>query len=103
MKKTLALLALTLSLMAQEGFDFKTLDKLGVNSTNKTNITLNGDMLKLASGFLGTGAEADNLKPLVDSLKGNTRGVELTYFTSDDRLLVNGAPEKPATSRLRKK
>jgi lipopolysaccharide export system protein LptA len=40
---------------------------------------------------------------LVDSLKGNTRGVELTYFTSDDRLLVNGAPEKPATSRLRKK
>src|SRR5260370_80893 len=40
---------------------------------------------------------------LVDSLKGNTRGVELTYFTTDDRLLVNGAPEKPATSRLRKK
>jgi len=40
---------------------------------------------------------------LVDSVKGNTRGVELTYFTGDDRLLVNGAPEKPATSRLRKK
>jgi lipopolysaccharide export system protein LptA len=40
---------------------------------------------------------------LVDSVKGNTHGVELTYFTSDDRLLVNGAPEKPATSRLRKK
>jgi len=40
---------------------------------------------------------------LVDSLKGNTRGDELTYFSSDDRLLVNGAPERPATSRLRRK
>jgi lipopolysaccharide export system protein LptA len=40
---------------------------------------------------------------LVDSLKGNTRGDELTYFSSDDKLLVNGAPERPATSRLRRK
>src|SRR5262249_47552466 len=40
---------------------------------------------------------------LVDSLKGNTGGAELTYFTGDDRLLVNGAPERPASSRLRRK
>jgi lipopolysaccharide export system protein LptA len=40
---------------------------------------------------------------LADSLKGTTRGAELTYFTGDDRLLVNGAPERPATSRLRRK
>src|SRR5206468_1407934 len=40
---------------------------------------------------------------LIDSLKGNTRGSELTYFTGDDRLLVNGAPERPAKSRLRRK
>jgi lipopolysaccharide export system protein LptA len=39
---------------------------------------------------------------LADSIKGNTRGDELTYFSGDDRLLVNGAPERPATSRLRK-
>ncbi len=39
---------------------------------------------------------------LVDSLKGNTRGDELTYFSGDDRLLVNGAPDRPATSRLRR-
>jgi hypothetical protein len=70
MKKTLALLALALPLVAQEGFDFSALDKLGANSKNKTNINLNGDMLKLASGFLGAGKDADALKPLVQSLKG---------------------------------
>jgi lipopolysaccharide export system protein LptA len=40
---------------------------------------------------------------LVDSLKGNTHGAELTYFTGDDRLFVNGAPEQPAQSRIRRK
>jgi lipopolysaccharide export system protein LptA len=40
---------------------------------------------------------------LVDSLKGNTHGAELTYFASDDRLFVNGAPEQPAQSRIRRK
>jgi len=40
----------------------------------------------------------------VDSLKGNnTRGVELTYYANDDRLLVNGSPEQPAKSRIRRK
>jgi lipopolysaccharide export system protein LptA len=40
---------------------------------------------------------------LNDSQKGITRGEELTYFSGDDRLLVNGAPAAPASSRLRKK
>jgi lipopolysaccharide export system protein LptA len=41
---------------------------------------------------------------LVDSLKGNTtHGAELTYFAGDDRLFVNGAPEQPAQSRIRRK
>jgi lipopolysaccharide export system protein LptA len=40
---------------------------------------------------------------LVDSLKGNTHGAELTYFASDDRLFVNGAPEQPAQSHIRRK
>lgn len=40
---------------------------------------------------------------MVDSLKGNTHGRELTYFANDDRLLVNGSPDQPAQSRLRRK
>jgi lipopolysaccharide export system protein LptA len=46
---------------------------------------------------------------LADTLRGNTRGAELTYFADDDRLLVNGAPAangapaKPAASRVKGK
>jgi lipopolysaccharide export system protein LptA len=40
---------------------------------------------------------------LVDSLRGNTRGAELVYFTDDDRLLVNGSPAHPVISRIRRK
>ncbi len=38
-----------------------------------------------------------------DSLRGNTRGSELTYFSNDDRLLVNGSAAKPAISHIRRK
>ena len=40
---------------------------------------------------------------LVDSLKGDAHGTELTYFANDDRLLVNGSSDQPATSRIRRK
>jgi lipopolysaccharide export system protein LptA len=40
---------------------------------------------------------------LVDSLKGETRGRELTWFANNDRLLVNGVESRPADSILRKK
>ena len=40
---------------------------------------------------------------LTDSVKGSAQGSELTYYASDDRLLVNGAPEQPAKSRIRRK
>jgi lipopolysaccharide export system protein LptA len=40
---------------------------------------------------------------LIDSARGQTRGAQLTYFANDDRLLVNGAPERPAVSRIRRK
>ena len=53
MKNILIMALLALPLAAQDRFDFKTLDKLGANSKNHTNITLDGGMLKLASGFLG--------------------------------------------------
>jgi lipopolysaccharide export system protein LptA len=39
----------------------------------------------------------------VDSLKGQTRGNQLTWFANSDRLLVNGAESRPADSLLRKK
>jgi lipopolysaccharide export system protein LptA len=38
-----------------------------------------------------------------DSVRGNTRGSKLTWFSKDDRLLVNGVEKEPANSRLRRK
>jgi lipopolysaccharide export system protein LptA len=40
---------------------------------------------------------------LNDSKRGNTRGDKLTWFTGDDRLIIEGAPEKKSQSHLRKK
>ncbi len=40
---------------------------------------------------------------LVDSLKGQTRGKQLTWWANNDRLLVNGIESKPVDSLLRKK
>jgi len=39
----------------------------------------------------------------IDSLRGNTRGTELTYFVNDDRLLVTGGPGARTASRLLRK
>ena len=38
-----------------------------------------------------------------DSRDGTVRGDELTYYPNDDRLLVTGAPDRPAKSRIRRK
>jgi lipopolysaccharide export system protein LptA len=40
---------------------------------------------------------------LNDTVRGNTRGAQLTYYVDDDRLLVDGAPSQPAASRVRGK
>lgn len=65
-----ALFAVTPGLVAQE-FDFKTLDKLGANAKSSTNVTLDGDMLKMAAGFLGKGdKDSAAVKSVVDGLKG---------------------------------
>jgi lipopolysaccharide export system protein LptA len=40
---------------------------------------------------------------LNDSKRGNTAGEKLTYYTDNNRLEIEGAPEKKATSHLRKK
>ena len=47
------LFAAAIPAFAQQNFDFKSLDKLGANATGSTNITLEGDTLKLATSFLG--------------------------------------------------
>lgn len=53
MKTAWILFAAALPAFAQQNFDFKLLDKLGANATGSTNITLEGDVLKLATSFLG--------------------------------------------------
>jgi lipopolysaccharide export system protein LptA len=40
---------------------------------------------------------------LDDTKRGNTRGSKLTWFTDDDRLVIEGAPEKKGQSHIRKK
>ncbi len=40
---------------------------------------------------------------LVDSLKGQTRGKQLTWWSNNDRLLVNGVENRPADTLYRKK
>ncbi len=40
---------------------------------------------------------------LVDSVTGQTRGRQLTWWANNDRLLVNGVENRPADSLLRKK
>jgi hypothetical protein len=67
MKKTvLILLAGAMGSFAQQGFDFKSLDKLGANATESANITLEGNTLKLATAFLGD----KDAKDVASKLKG---------------------------------
>jgi len=62
MKTAWILFAAAIPVFAQQNFDFKQLDKLGANATESTNITLEGDTLKLATSFLGD--DAGSLKNL---------------------------------------
>jgi len=39
----------------------------------------------------------------IDSTRGTTRGRKLTWYSSDDKLLVNGEPQQPVKSVLHKK
>lgn len=69
MKRILVAFALALPLAAQQGFDFKSLDKLSASAKESTNITLEGQTLKLAANFLGDDKDAAALKSLVANLK----------------------------------
>ena len=66
MKKMLFLLAAALPALAQQNFDFKTLDKLSAKAKESNNITLDGDTLKLATGLLSD--DQDSVKALANNL-----------------------------------
>jgi hypothetical protein len=70
MKKILILLAAAVTAFATPPFDFKQLDKLGVNAKESTNLTLDGPVLKMASGLMGKSKDADSVKSLIDGLNG---------------------------------
>jgi len=53
MKMTWILIAAAIPALAQQNFDFKSLDKIGANARESTNITLEGDTLKLATSIFG--------------------------------------------------
>jgi hypothetical protein len=53
MKITWILIAAAMPALAQQNFDFKSLDKIGANATDSTNISLEGDTLKLATSIFG--------------------------------------------------
>lgn len=53
MKMTWIMIAAAMPALAQQNFDFKSLDKIGANATESTNITLEGDTLKLATSMFG--------------------------------------------------
>ena len=64
------LFALAFPLFAQQGFDFKTLDPLAANATDKTVVTLDADMLKMAANFIGSDPkDSASIKSLIGNLK----------------------------------
>lgn len=69
-KRWIILLAAAIPALAQQNFDFKTLDKLGAKAKGSTNITLDGSTLKLAGNFLGGDDDKNAVKSLVNNLKG---------------------------------
>ena len=40
---------------------------------------------------------------IVDSIRGVTKGKQITYYSGDDRLLVEGEYKRPAFSKMIKK
>jgi hypothetical protein len=90
MRKTLTLFAFALPLFAQQspaqqspaqqGFDFRTLDSLAANATNRTVVTLEADMLKMAANFLGA---EDKDSAAIKSLIGKIKGIYVREFEYD--------------------
>lgn len=97
MKRVLLLAMCGLPLWAQGSFDFSLLDKVGANAQNKTSITLDRNMLKLASGFLGNDDQNQSVKGLVKDLKG----IYIRTFEFDKPGQYNDADLEPFRAFLR--
>ena len=67
----IALFCIAPSLCAQD-FDFKTLDKLAAVAKSSTNVTLDGTLLQMAAGLLGSDNDKDaaGIKSVVSRMKG---------------------------------
>lgn len=66
---------------AQAPFDLASLDKLEARAKNRTNITLDGALLKLAASFLGASDDKDAAQ--IKALVGNLTGVYVRGFEFD--------------------
>ena len=97
MKRFCLIFALTIPIAAQQGFDFKSLDKLGAKAKDSTNVTLEGDSLKLASDFLGNDKDNESLKSLVANLKS----INVRSWEYDRDGMYNSADLEPFRAYLR--
>jgi lipopolysaccharide export system protein LptA len=73
-------------------------DTLGPNH-KRTGSADHGEYYTKADKVILTGGSPQ----IVDSLRGVTKGKDITYFSGDDRLVVEGDLKKPAFSRMIKK
>jgi hypothetical protein len=88
MKKALILFSAVVTAFAQQNFDFKLLDKLGANAKESTNITLDGNTLKMATNLLGDDDDKD--LSFVKNLKGiYVRSFEFAMPGQYDRADLN--------------
>lgn len=83
--------------LAQQGFDFKTLDGLATNATNKTVVTLDADMLKMAANFLGAD---DKDSASIKSLVGNIKAIYVREYEYDKPGQYNEADLTPLRAYL---
>jgi len=83
MKRLLILLALSAPVFAQQGFDFKSLDKFDALASNKTKVTLDADMLKLLTMFLGDDNKTDQHPDSLQSMVGGLKGVYVRTYEFD--------------------
>jgi Domain of unknown function (DUF4252) len=102
MTKTAILLALALPLFAlpsraQQAFDFKTLEGLAANATDKTVVTLDADMLRMAANFLGAD---DKDSASIKSLVGNIKAIYVREYKYDKPGQYNEADLGPLRAYL---
>jgi hypothetical protein len=100
MKTLLILIALASPVTAQQGFDFKSLDKLDSLTNKKTKVTLDGDMLRLAANFLGSDKD-DTDAAALKSLVSNLKGVYVRTYEFDKDGQYNPADIEPLRAYLK--